>query len=268
MKIFVQISLLVSLFFCLSLSAYSSDTEYDYDTIVHELREVESELRTKVSKWPSYIRQLGSILPTLQSDQEQLDKIFTRMEMLREPERFENMSSGAQILINYIYFKILFLTTEPEVVEDNILSEPVIAWATELSSFEEYGATWLEELDVKISQKWFTTVYFNTDTWVKSYPFTLASLSLTGSGMSQDIAESEDAWVYMAWNIHIEQDGGYEFSFTQNGWQVEIILDGYLIIDTEGDLDVFVELEAWTYLIELQYVNTSDELDFTLDVGL
>lgn len=245
---------------------FASEQEYTYTEVSLKLIELESDLRTQVNKGSSYIRQLNSILPALQSDEEQLNKIFTRMQMLKEPGRFENMSESAQILIDYIYYKIIFLQLDvPERDNTNAL-ESQNKWAVLLSSFPDYGDTWQQELGVKISQMWFSMLYFNTDSGVKSHPITLGDMSLSGSGMSQEIAEPQDAGVYIGGYIHIDTAGGYDFSLTQSGGEAELILDGKAIMTAEDNSTVSVYLEQGSYLLELQYINNSDILDIQVQI--
>ena len=74
------------------------------------------------------------------------------MEMLKSPERFEKMSLSVQILIDYIYYKILFLQMEPEMVENSNTPELQKAGAVTLGNFPLYTGGWREDLDIKISQ--------------------------------------------------------------------------------------------------------------------
>ena len=90
-------------------------------------------------------------------------------------------------------------------------------------------------------------------------------MSLSGSGMIQDIAPPEDAGVYIAGYIHIETAGGYSFSLTQSGGEAELILDERRILEVTEDAEISVYLESGSYLLELQYENNAEILEVEVE---
>ena len=266
MKLFkFLIWILTVMFLCSSFVYASEQPEYTAGEVQMKLLNSESELRKNVKKWTYYINQLWTILGALQSNTQQLNKILERMQMLKSPERFEKMSSNAQLLIDYIYYKILFLQVEHTLIEEEVeVSRKV--WGVSLDSFPQLTNPWKDWLNVKVSQMGYSMLYFNTETGKISYPITLKDMQFSGTGIHQDIAPFIDAGVYIAGYLNVTAPGEYSFTLSQSWWETQVILDNRLILDTLKDSDISIYLETWKYLLELQYVNNSEVLDVELNI--
>lgn len=264
-----------------------------------------SNLQKNVKWWDSYINRLDTVLETIEWDALKISKVLVKIDEIKEKQKNLSDSDERNILLNYIYYRILTVeyesqrlatswdvpavksvqvskpiaVTQPvQINQPNIeqISEPKTTTVVKkddykgktLEDFPVPSKKWQDEFNLVAPSSWFAAILFDTETWEQNNEFITDSISISESWSVWNISSVNDLGAYFIWNIDIPTSWEYEFITSQSWAQTRIILDNKLISWQSNSSSTKLYLDKWEYTMEVEFINNWHTVDLFVSYGV